>query len=53
MTKQVTLPSGRQVEIRALGPLGLRELLKVSPAALGAHNSTATNLDVAIALVSS
>lgn len=53
MTKTVTLPSGKEVEIKPLGALGLRELAKVNPGMLSGKvsDSTAENLDTSIAMV--
>jgi len=52
-TKKVTLPSGRAVEIKALGALGLRRLAQVNPGMLTGEvsESQAVNLDTSIAMI--
>ncbi len=53
MTRKVKLPSGREVEIKPLGVLGLRAIAKINPGMLSGEvsESTAENLDTSIAMV--
>ncbi len=53
MTKKVTLASGREVEIKPLGALGLRQIAKIDPGMLSGKtsDSAAVNLDTSIAMI--